>query len=571
MYPVPACFKIIQDKGRDVDYYSVLYQALAKKYPENEIEKEQVRQTIQNYGVLSENKKQNRIKSLDCFQIVSEYKCNYICRLCPYHPAYRNQWEEEEKTILSYLLQTGKVQAEPIKFSALFLLMDEKPIYIPLHEMIYKYFMHNVSLDNKKQPEQFVKEFKEKNQGKISNELNYKKIKDYIQSLYEVPCEEADAGKAMKALGLDKDMIKQFLDAGSGELKVERKNLNVPPNPAEKLDLVNPGKVSNHTVITEETIQKPKENFIEILPPSTFDFSQECIMEVTAENEEQLEQELKLHPLFAMELLTDSQSGEERALLYVGDTFYSVSSGSSQLKVWLIRYLSVSSLRTVITCHACPIYYFFIRNQINTAGVAPIQNIYEVYAKHPPKNIEEVFRQLLAKTNPGLPFYLFAMPLYEAAWEILLRNMGKQMDGWKKIKEQMNWLRMLGYGWKTENYSTESGCLFHCSKEGYQFRNLTAKSILDNYCYAVCTVQSKAMHEEGKEEEWILRFLLYIAKEKIYENRFYLLKYQKNQVWFAIRQECYTWVCDTINIMATYLAEQFCFLPITVIWSGKEY
>lgn len=41
-----------------------------------------------------------------CFSIITQYKCNSICQLCPYSSLYKNIYEDEEAILLSYALSS---------------------------------------------------------------------------------------------------------------------------------------------------------------------------------------------------------------------------------------------------------------------------------------------------------------------------------------------------------------------------------------------------------------------------------------------------------------------------------
>ncbi len=82
-----------------------------------------------------------------CFSIITQYKCNSICQLCPYSSLYKNIYEDEEAILLSYALSSWECLNSLKKagltcrhFRAMIPVSDKSKVQVvPLNRLAYEY------------------------------------------------------------------------------------------------------------------------------------------------------------------------------------------------------------------------------------------------------------------------------------------------------------------------------------------------------------------------------------------------------------------------------------------------
>lgn len=150
---VPACHKFIHKKDGTPDYqriYGVTKSAYYTKYPDKELIGLELLEFLQLNHIIPADMKTDNI-NLDhqelCFSIISQYKCNSICQLCPYSPLYKNTFENEEAFVLGYALndwehlQTMKASGITCRhFRAMIPVSEQSSVLVvPLNRLAFEY------------------------------------------------------------------------------------------------------------------------------------------------------------------------------------------------------------------------------------------------------------------------------------------------------------------------------------------------------------------------------------------------------------------------------------------------
>lgn len=109
---VPACHKYIRKKDDAIDaqrIFSVSKTACKTWRPQTSFNDSELFSFLKENQILPSHVLENDINTDEvelCFSIISQYKCNSICQICPYSPLYRNQFENEEALLLGYALSS---------------------------------------------------------------------------------------------------------------------------------------------------------------------------------------------------------------------------------------------------------------------------------------------------------------------------------------------------------------------------------------------------------------------------------------------------------------------------------
>ena len=135
------------------------------------------------------------MEEVSCFTIVSNYKCGFICGLCPYSSRYKNRFASEEEILLAYSLKNyhsfqnlKKQGLNPNIFQSLFLL-NEFPsgkivATLPLLKLAYNYIEHTAkpNTDFGKYPTAIAEALDQNNHEKLLPQ-NIQAIREFLSRL----------------------------------------------------------------------------------------------------------------------------------------------------------------------------------------------------------------------------------------------------------------------------------------------------------------------------------------------------------------------------------------------------
>lgn len=593
MYQLPACFPYIK-ASNEVDFnlfYSVLYQAFHKKYPKEEIQEKELKEILLQSHYANTDSSFHLIESVNCFELSKTYHCHFICQLCPYYPTYRNQKESEEKVLLSYMVKSYSntkillnLGLDHTLFTSLYFIQEEKPILFPLHTILFEYLQAKVKkeTDFQQLPQQFIDDFSVLHQDKITEEATYQTIKNYILQLQNRPYDEQTLLYALKSYS--EDFIKKFSLLNAKKIETEAKNV-----PIEKEEKIMSGLLLNEKrkeqkapIKKMEQKEKRKEEKMtnsfhdkkeapscSVLAPTEFAFHQ-CKQIIWVEDQEPfflnvLQRNFLLQPILPLELLTNLEDQMNYFLFYLKDSFYTISADSKLFLEWLKRYASISPFRTIISYSPYRLFHYFIKNKLPIKTIFPIYAAYELLPDSVvTKTPLAVLKQLISKESNTSPFFLFALPHYETVWKNLTKQLEKENDVGMKIKQKINKELFFSFSFELSDYTNQNGFLFTKDGNGFHFATLDSSNLNKNYIYHKFTFDYHKRNEKDEIGEWIEELIQIIADEFLYQNHFYLLSFHKDSLMLAINKESTVQICEKINTIATYLAEQKKNLPITI-------
>lgn len=134
-------------------------------------------------------------EEVTCFQVITVYKCGYLCQMCDYSSRNRNRLETDESILLAYAMQgwncyqcLKKEGLLPEHFHAVFLLNDMPagktvPV-LPLFRLAYSYIerMGSPALKFSDLPVMIAGALDQNNPGKLLPQ-NIQTIKEYLRRL----------------------------------------------------------------------------------------------------------------------------------------------------------------------------------------------------------------------------------------------------------------------------------------------------------------------------------------------------------------------------------------------------
>lgn len=605
MYQLPACIPYIESSHLSADYlYNILYSARKKRYPEEEMEETQLKETLIQTGWITKDciiSKQ--VTQVNCFQVSSENQCSFICKICPYFPTFKNEKENEEKLILSYMLKSY-IHTQNIIHSgfhekellSLYLLEDNKPILFPLNSTIFQYLLCKVSknTDYNEIPSLFTHDFKMQNRNKIKSETCFDKIKLYIEKLQVEQVQLERINPTLQTFSVTyKIQEERWMELEHNEV--------IPPAPyktesnppviqglLQATPISQMKKIENKTVRTScSTVPKKenqkKENVITPKPeikvdvapnenkgelgemaPLYLDISKNGSVKIKKEEDwyyhMDLQQELLLHPVIALELLIDIQTNKDIFILYMDNTFYTISADNESFLEWITCFVSMSGYRTIISYDAYRLYHFFINNKINTKHIFSLSNAYLLFSEIS-KTPALVLNEMISEDITVSTFYLTFMPYYEKAWKTYTKKIIKE-NRWKDLEHKNNILSILSYSYERKDYSIFNDFLFvRLEKGDYEFKekkDYTKK-------FEGAAVQFQFTYSNDGQIDFVYHVLGVIGKEKIYIDSFYLIEFHENNFTILLKRlHDYEQVCERINYISTYLAQDLECSPITV-------
>lgn len=195
---IPACHKFITKKDGTANFqriYGVLKSAYSTKYPNDTLSSEEVFDFL----------KLNQIIPYDflhqdmdfdyqelCFSIITQYKCNSICQLCPYSSLYKNIYENEESILLAYALSSWnhlnslkKAGLTCRHFRSMIPVSDKsKVLVVPLNRLAYEYLetVPSSANDLLSIEHKIMTALKQNNKNKLSN-ADFEIMHKYLTNL----------------------------------------------------------------------------------------------------------------------------------------------------------------------------------------------------------------------------------------------------------------------------------------------------------------------------------------------------------------------------------------------------
>ena len=99
---LPACYRYIKENNRN----HILYTLATKNAKSNAASAAEFHSLLCAAGLSSaEEPLPELVEGISCFTIVSNYRCGFICALCPCSARYKNRLAAEEEILLAYSLK----------------------------------------------------------------------------------------------------------------------------------------------------------------------------------------------------------------------------------------------------------------------------------------------------------------------------------------------------------------------------------------------------------------------------------------------------------------------------------
>ena len=613
---IPACKKFLEDENGIMDVqrlFSLSRQAYNLKYP-NEFPDNQ-----DLLSFLKVNKLVPPAYPLDalntehvelCFSMITQNNCNALCQLCGYSPLYKNQYEEQESILLGYalgnwnnlqsLIQTGLTARH---FRAMISVSERSKVaVVPLNRLAFEYMekIPKSQSDMKNLPGQIMDAIKANNKNKLSitdtkialrylenlqkgkyQYVDTQIIRDIIKNVYHLEFKEI-AGEIEKPSETPV-YISGFLGTPTPDKTPVR---NIPQENADKKTVVE--ETSEDSLLQDakeileikksedesETMKtpakrQPSEKVRKIVEWSISrkDFPQGLYTDlehVTAPQYTMFLEQLLLSPLLPMEI--GSLDKEPVIFIYMNKKLYSFSVYNPIIIDDMIPYITKSRFRKIICYEPYHLYSYLYEQQVQPATLFSIKIYADCFAEYKkdnkhPKNL--IKKMLEKENNTAVNALYYAMSNYNELYQFAYDK--------KKIPEEyyrnMFLCQALGFSYNLKTICENCQQLFsEETNDGYKFiyapgQLLTAPFEPIQFTFAWNdTIEFPVTKLIGK-----------LAENNFYNKyRVYLLSYKKNTVIFAMNKSDKNSLCEIVNNLSCFIAEEMKKTPISVAVSSPK-
>ncbi len=554
------------------------------------------------------------LENISCFTVISEYKCGYICHMCPYAKRNKNERETEESLLLSYAIKNytnlqflKKSGLDSKVFCSLFLLNDlpdgKIVSTLPLLKLSYQYLervtdqhtdfsslpsMIAGALDqNNKgrllpQNVQTIREYLTKlqktggsiSQGKVTDILNrtLHSVKDPVAITDTTVLSSANSdahGKPQKT-----ECILGFLD------KVSDKEKKPAALPVEDISYKSEFHADKMITKGENTNKKPSSALTQgsdkesLYLPAVFSPSEaeqtgfpfNCISDNTADLQ-QLEIFLQFNPVVGMEIVEDAETKEQMILLCASGQFYYIHPDHPQALSLLSLYFAKSVIRRQICMEPYKLYHFLQTNGIYHKNVYSLRTAYKLLAENRgSQNIKtpsEMVKELTSKTNLyGYSPYIFTMLQYVKMYDVLSsQEIFKQAETQNKLRTLSFLDSLLGISYELRNVAETADPLFCLDENGDRHFLYRPELKMKEGIYSV-TFSFSSDNPCG----CLVTDILYrIARKDLAKIQGYrLLQYRSDSFTIATAAQHYEYLCEVVSNLATYLAEKQDLIPLII-------
>lgn len=610
---LPACYRYI--KGMDAaDKLYTLTVKTAPCHAEDLTEKD-FHSLLTASGVISaDHPLPKTLENISCFTVISEYKCGYICHMCPYAKRNKNERETEESLLLSYAIKNytnlqflKKSGLDSKVFCSLFLLNDlpdgKIVSTLPLLKLSYQYLervtdqhtdfsslpsMIAGALDqNNKgrllpQNVQTIREYLTKlqktggsiSQGKVTDILNrtLHSVKDPVAITDTTVLSSANSdahGKPQKT-----ECILGFLD------KVSDKEKKPAALPVEDISYKSEFHADKMITKGENTNKKPSSALTQgsdkesLYLPAVFSPSEaeqtgfpfNCISDNTADLQ-QLEIFLQFNPVVGMEIVEDAETKEQMILLCASGQFYYIHPDHPQALSLLSLYFAKSVIRRQICMEPYKLYHFLQTNGIYHKNVYSLRTAYKLLAENRgSQNIKtpsEMVKELTSKTNLyGYSPYIFTMLQYVKMYDVLSsQEIFKQAETQNELRTLSFLDSLLGISYELRNVAETADPLFCLDENGDRHFLYRPELKMKEGIYSV-TFSFSSDNPCG----CLVTDILYrIARKDLAKIQGYrLLQYRSDSFTIATAAQHYEYLCEVVSNLATYLAEKQDLIPLII-------
>lgn len=557
------------------------------------------------------------IENVSCFTVSSEYKCGYICHMCPYAKRNKNEMETEESLLLSYaiknhnnLLFLKNAGLDSQKFCSLFLLNDHPDGKIvpalPLLKLSYHYM--ECAVDQKTDfsclPSMIAGALDQNNKGKLLPQ-NVQTIREYLTKLQKsggsmsqekimgvlnrilYPPQSSPAPLNETAV-VSSDPVKPKVSDNPQKPECISGLLDKPP--AEEQTSVHPPasdmtcKSEFHTdkIVPkakrsdEKTPSGPNPETTEesLYLPATFSQSEAdqtgfpfyCISENTADLQ-RLEIFLQFNPIVGVEIVEDAATKKQMVLLCASGQFYYINPDHQQALSLLCLYFAKSAIRRQICMEPYKLYHFLQTNGIYHKNIYSLRTVYKLLAEirgsQSIKTPSAMVKELTSKTNLyGYSPYIFAMLQYVKMYEVLSsQDLLKQKEAQDRLKMLSHIDSLLGISYELREVAETAEPLFDLDeKRNYRFLYHPEMKMKEGI-YSV----TFSFSSENPCGSLVTDILCRIARKDLAKIQGYrLLQYRQDSFTIATAAQHYEQLCEVVANLATYLAEKQNLIPLII-------
>lgn len=631
---IPACHSyLVDDIKRPQILLSLAEQGCKERYPDTMVSREQLLTLFHGAGIIKDGVSLSGMETplrADCFSIVSEYKCSFICPMCPLSVRYKNAREAEESALISYALATpGNFKLlkesgmDSKMFQSLFLI---NPIptgslvaTLPLKRLVYFYLectastLHSFS----SLPADITAAIERDNQKKLTKK-NTVTINQYLKQLRK--SYHAGNERTIAAILRDVYKLNPRMMPSAGEIKdlhppeesilppdLEKKELiaeNVSESKAQPADVVCLEGLLTQQVKAESPKAQPaiprtpalfiKKNPLEvreILPkpesPMTGEkdalFLPSCFSKdnhggypvIMLSMDSAIDRETFLsfllnHPKLALEVITDTKTGEECLLFFGSQVFYLIKCSDPGAADVLRQFLTKSSIRNQICLDPYRLYNYLSKHRLPVQNVFSLRAAYTTLAKIQNRShlrtIHEMIKELVSRTNHhALPAYIFCMPYYLKMQEVIMQNhIFRQKEAQDLFLNISSINTLLGISYELQESVIVPSCttLFELDENlDYSFHYIKDSMDMKTGIYSVTYTFSHSQPSNNIAMDLLYRFA---RKELMTKFSYRLLAFRHDSFTIATKEEDYSHLCEIVANMATHIATNKGLLPIYV-------
>lgn len=611
---LPACHRYLRDGGAADKLYTLAAKT-APRHMEGVTEKDFHALLLASSIISTDHPLPKIIGDVSCFSVISEYKCGYICHMCPYAKRNKNGMETEESLLLSYAMKNfGQFRflkdagVDSQKFTSLFLLNDHPDGKIvstlPLRRLSYQYMerVADQKTDFSSLPSMIAGALDQNNKGKLlpqnvqaiqqylirlrqnGTHISQDKITDTINRILhpspidDVPPKEETATPScpVKPQAADKPAcISGLLDQPATEKRTNSQ-------PAAQMSC----KAELHTSAIVPEIIRPQDNAEtasrvkdepqkeSLYLPATFSPSEAertgfpfySIMENTAELQ-RLEIFLQFNPVIGAEIVEDADTKKQMLLLCASRQFYYVNPEHEQVLSLLHLYFSKSAIRRQVCMEPYKLYRFLQTSDIYHKNVYSLRTVYKLLAQirnsQNVKTPSAMVKELTSRTNQyGYSPYIFTMLQYVKMYEVLsTQPLLETTEAREKLRTLTHIDSLLGISYELRDVAQTEEPLFSMDeKREYQFLYQPEIKMKEGI-YSV-TFSFSADNPCGS---LVTDILCRIAQKDLAKIQGYrLLQYRQDALTIATSAQHYEQLCEAVTSLATYLAEKQELIPLII-------
>lgn len=612
---LPACYRYM--KGRDTA--DKLYTLAAKTSPRHveSITKGDFHALLTASRIIAaDHPLPEMMGNISCFAVISEYKCGFICHMCPYATRNKNEMETEESLLLSYAIKSftnlqflKNAGLDSQKFCSLFLLND-RPVgkivsTLPLLKLSYHYMERavNQKTDFSSLPSIIAATLDQNNKGRLLPQ-NIQTVREYLTKLQH----NGGSISRTKITEILNRMLHPTQTLSLPPIKTDIADVPAIQKPSENTEnqtcitgllkqIPNtknahvtltasntPYKSEFHTSQVVSKVAPADKNPISALNPESGEeslylpaafspseaertgFPFYCIKENSVDLQ-QFEIFLQFNPLIGAEIVEDAETKRQMLLLCASGQFYYIDTGHSQALSLLRLYFSKSRIRRQICMEPYKLYYFLQTNEIYDKNIYSLRTAYKLLAEirnsQTVKTPSAMVKELTSKTNLyDYSLYIFTMLQYVKMYEVLSsQKLLQSKEAQNRLQTLFHIDSLMGISYELKDVAQTTDPLFRLDeKRDPQFLYCPDTKMKEGI-YSV-TFSFSSVKPCGS---LVSDILCRIARKDLAKIQGYrLLQYRQDSLTIATTAKHYEQLCDTVANLATYLAEKQNLIPLII-------